>query len=457
MIKQLLQESLLEMIKNRNADIAVVGLGYVGLPSAALFANSGFRVTGLDINQEIVNEINNGSLRSKEVGLENLIAKAHKKGLLNAMGMSPKALGKANIVIICVQTPLDKLGNANLSFLKEACEVLSQALRKDKLIILQSTVPPQTIETIIVPILEKGSRLKCGLDFWLSYCPERMAPGTGLDDLKRNTRLIGGYNAKSAVLTTELYKCATDGKLLVTDIPIAEISKLAENAFRYVNIAFANELALICGCLDVDVNEVIKLANTHPRVNIHQPGCGAGGPCLSKDSHLLLDAVKYCNCEVDLLVAAVKLNNRMPKHVVEIASNALGKIGKDVANSRIAVFGTAYKGGVNDSRESPAEGVVMELRKRQARIVTFDPNCNQSFGEMKAKNLEEAVSETDCIIVTTDHKEFCDLDLPKIKLMMRRNPIIVDTKRIINPSAAKSCGFTYKAISGVKADTVTGS
>ena len=446
-----LKKNLLKEITSRKATIAVVGLGYVGLPTAASFASLGFRVIGIDINQKIITQINEGSVKTKEKGLDQLIKSAHEKGLFSGSLLSQESLRKADVVIVCVQTPVDNNGNGNLSFLKKACEDISQILKKGMLIVIQSTVPPKTMKLMVVPVLEK-SGLKCGLDFWLVYCPERMAPGSGINDLATNTRLIGAYDSKSGLVGTELYRCINKGKLVVTDMSSAEISKLAENTFRYINIAFANELALICKCLNVDVFEVIKLANTHPRVMIHQPGCGAGGPCLSKDTHLLLDAINSSDYNADFLLAATRLNSNMPRYVVEIAAKALGTIGKKVADSKIAVFGTAYKADVNDSRDSPAGGVVLELKRRQAKIVTYDPNCDESFGEPKAKDLTEAVSGVDCLILTTNHKEFYELDLPKIKLMMGKNPIIVDTKRIINPAIARSCGFEYVTISGVLDD-----
>jgi UDP-N-acetyl-D-mannosaminuronic acid dehydrogenase len=301
----------------------------------------------------------------------------------------------------------------------------------------------------VLPLLEGKSGLKCGVDFWLAYCPERLAPGNVLHDLTANTRLIGTYDLESAILAKTFFGLITKGELLTTSILLAEVAKLAENAFRYVNISFANELALICKQMSVDVEEVIRLANTHPRVNIHKPGCGAGGPCLSKDTHLLLNSTKSSKFRANLISAAIKLNNEMPRYVVDIAVEALNRIGKDAADSKIVVFGTAYKGGVNDSRGSPSEGIIRELKRRQARIVVFDPNCDESFGELKAKNLKEAVEGADCIIIATDHKEFCDLNLVDVKRLMKKNPIIVDGKRIISPAIARSLGFEYVALSSV--------
>jgi UDP-N-acetyl-D-mannosaminuronic acid dehydrogenase len=438
---------LLEKIKAIKAKIAVVGLGAVGLPTAAIFANLGFRVMGIDVNRKIVSQINEGKLQTEELGLQELISKVHKAGLFSATLEPFKALAQADVVIICVQTPLDEQQHANLSYLTIACEDVAKALTRNKLVVIQSTLPPKTTATLVIPILEEKSGLKCGVDFWLDYCPERMAPGNGLHDLTANQRLIGAYDSKSAVLGIELFAIATKGRLLVTDVLSAEVSKLAENTFRYVNIAFANELALICQQLGADVREVIGLANSHPRVNIHQPGCGAGGPCLSKDTHLLLDSVSPNIFKTTILPAAIELNTSMPIYIAELAVNSLIRVGKNVSTSKIAVLGTAYKGGVNDSRDSPSRGILRELKQKQARMLVFDPHCDESFGVQRAKTLTEAVKEADCIIVATDHKEFSELNLAKIKRLMNANPVIIDAKRVISSAMARDLGFEYITIS----------
>jgi UDP-N-acetyl-D-mannosaminuronic acid dehydrogenase len=438
---------LFEMIKKTEAKIVVMGLGYVGLPTAALFANLGFRVIGVDVNPKIVSQINEGKLQTDEKGLHDLVSKTHKDGRLCATTAPSEALTDADIVIVCVQTPLDKKRHADLSFLRRACEEIAQALKRDKLVVIQSTVPPTSILTMVVPILEERSGLKCGTDFWLTYCPERMAPGNGLHDLTTNTRLIGAFDSESAILGDALYRIAANGEILITDIQSAEVSKLAENAFRYVNIAFANELALICRQIGVDANDVIRLANTHPRVNILQPSCGVGGPCLSKDTHLLFNSAHLSNYKAAVLPAAIRLNNSMPTVVAEFATAALKRTGKNIATSKIAVFGTAYKGGVTDSRNSPAGSIISKLKKKQASIVVFDPHCDESFGAQKVGSLLEAVEGADCIIIATDHEEFRKIDLAKIRKKMNKNPIIVDGKRVVSSAIARDLGFEYIAIS----------
>lgn len=440
--EKLLETNLESLIKEKTAKIAVIGLGYVGLPTAAKFSEAGFSVVGIDINKKLVDQINTGTIHTKELGLDALICNVTKKGKFQASADVSSSLSEVNVIVICVQTPVGSNNKPDLSFIKNACESLSLYLAKNQLVIIQSTVPPGTTKSLIIPALEKTG-LKCGKDFWLAYCPERMAPGNGLSDLSTSTRLIGAFNPESSRYAYELFKSITNGQLQLTNVESAELSKLAENTFRFVNIAFANELALICKEMGVDALEVIRLANTHPRVNIHKPGCGAGGPCLSKDTHLLLNCFSSNMTDLGLINSATKINEFMPKYVVTLASDALSAKSKKMSTSKIVVLGTAYKGEVDDARDSPAKSIIEELVKNGANIAVFDPYCKESYGQKMAKTIEEAVTGADCIIVATDHKLFATLDLVQIRKLMNKDPVIVDGRRIINACDAKQLGFTY--------------
>jgi len=441
-----LKERLIDKIKRKQAKIAVMGLGYVGLPTATVLAKSGFQVVGIDINSEIVNGVSQGISHTREPDLDELILKISKQGNLNATDNALQALSEADIIIVCVQTPVNKDKKPNLTYLKKACGSIAKVLRNGKLVIIQSTMPPKTMENLVVPILEAQSGLKCGEDFWSAYCPERMTPGNGLKDLVTHARIIGGYNPESIELAAELFRFVTKGELLLTDIKSAEVAKLAENTFRYVNIAFANELALVCNELGVDGAEVIRLANTHPRVNIHKPGCGVGGPCLRKDTYLLAAPNEKKRYRPELMLASVRLNDYMPEHTVQLAVDALRRVGKSVRNSKIAVLGIAYKGEVNDARDTPSEGIICKLLSLGAEVVTYDPYCKECFGAIKASDIKGLVKNADCLIIATGHKVFSELKLQEIRALMKEKPIIIDGRRIINPEEAKKQGFIYSAI-----------
>jgi UDP-N-acetyl-D-mannosaminuronic acid dehydrogenase len=436
---------LFDAISKRACKIGVIGLGYVGTTIASVFANRGFIVLGCDVNRSVVKNITSENLELPEPELAEMIATAVKSGKLWATIDSSDVVRSCDIIIICVQTPITRKHKPNLSFLRSACETIGRTLMRGKLVIIESTVPPKTTRKMSA-MLESISGLSCGKDFWLSYCPERLAPSNAVRDFINNNKIIGGVEAQSTRLATHLFRQVVKGKIFLTDSLTAEIAKLAENTFRYVNIAYANELALICEQYEADVKEVINLANTHPRVNINKPGCGVGGPCLSKDTYLLFDSIKTKNFRPAIVLASRRLNDYMPEYITKLTVDALGKIGKSVENSKIAVFGTAYKGEVNDARNSPAEEIIRKLISLRARVVVYDPYCNESFGANKANDIMEAVRRADCIVIATDHKAFGELELPRIKVLMKEKPIIVDGRRIINPVEAERQGFMYVAI-----------
>lgn len=436
-------EKLVKQIKDKSLSLAVLGSGYVGLPTAVLFADAGFYVTALDVKPEVVNAINYGASYVNEPGLQNLVSRNVKTGRLKAMLNSADALSLAEAVIISVQTPIDEDKKPNLSFLMEALSDIGNNMKRGVLIIVSSTIPPGTMAEKIEPKIENLSGLKAETDFYLVYVPERISPGNALKEFVESPRLVGGIGSNSTKVAVELFRtvCKT---VIETDAPTAEVAKLAENTYRDVNIAFANQLALICEQHGVDAEEVIRLANTHPRVNIHTPGPGVGGPCLPKDPYLLIHQSKSINH--DIIRTARQINDYMPKHVVKLISQALKETSKDIRSSRIAILGTAYKCNIDDSRLSPSEPIINELLQLSAETIVYDPHCNESFGAKRAASLHEAVKGADCLVIVTDHTEFKNLNLQEIKTLMNENPIIADGKRIIKPSEAEKLGFIYYGI-----------
>jgi len=441
-----LKKELVEIIRTRKARLAVIGLGHVGLPSAAVFASAGFQVTGADLKKEVVEAVSSKKSHIMEPGLDELVRKVVRQGRLEATTNIKQAAREADIVIMCVQTPITLDKEPILSYLRKACETVAEGLSKGKLVVVQSTVPPGTTKNFVARILEEGSGLKCGKEFWLANCPERIASGKAKQEFVENVRIVGGYNSESVEIAVELFKTVAKGEILTTDCTSAELAKLAENAFRDVNIAFANELALICEQIGPDAMEVIKLANTHPRVNIHKPGCSVGGPCLPKDSYLLLHPVKDKGFKSRVIEPSRKLNDYMSRHTVELVVKALRKLGKDVGESKVTVLGVAYKGEVDETRNSPAERIVRELMDLGAEVVVYDPYCEESFGAGRAKDVNEAVRGADCTVIATDHKMFGELELEKIKALMNENPALIDGRRVVHPLEAEKQGFTYLGI-----------
>jgi len=440
--------NFVEKIRHRNAKLAIIGLGRVGLPTAALFADAGFPVVCVDVKPKVIEVIRKGISHINEAGLAQLVNRVVNKGLLTATSESTSATAVSDVIIICVPTPITDDKRPNLSHLEEACKNVVETLVVGKLIVVESTIPPGTTRDFVAPLLET-SGLKAGKNFWLAYCPERIAPGRTLKELVNNPRIVGGYDTESAQLAAELLKTVCKGPIHVTDCTTAEVAKLAENAFRDVNIAFANELALLCERVCTDITQVIKLANTHPRVSIHTPGPGVGGPCLPKDPFLLLFPIRHGCFKSSIIMKAREINDRMPSILINKVVEGLAETGKTVRGCRIAILGTAYKANIDDARFSPAQKIIVGLRRRGATVIAYDPHCSETFGAERVESLREALVNADALIVATDHDYFKNNfreNLRWVKDLMNAKPVIVDGRQFIDSSEAIKEGFRYYGI-----------
>ncbi len=318
--------------------VCVIGLGYIGLPTALLLSQKN-EVIGVDLKKDTVEKINNKILPFEEPGLENLL-----KNSTIVASITPKL---ADAFIICVPTPFDKeVRMADLRYVKSAAESIVPYLRKGNIVIVESTVSPGACTKVVVPILEK-SGLKVKRDFFLSHCPERAIPGNTLNEMINNDRIIGGIDEKSTDITRELYSTFVKGNLFTTDITTAEFVKLMENTYRDINIALANEFAIIAEDVGINVWEAINLANRHPRVNILKPGPGVGGHCIAVDPWFLTENSTKCK----IINVAREINDCMPSYVLSKVKEVVGKI----ESPKITVFGVAYKGNVDDARNACIE------------------------------------------------------------------------------------------------------
>jgi len=418
----------------------VVGLGRVGLPTAVALARSGCHVYAVDINAELVEKINCGIDPFGEPGLQPILRHVIRRRRLVATTDIEFATSECGAVIVCVPTQV-KERRTDLSHITNAVTAIARTLRKKDLVIIVSSIPPGTVKGLLIPLLGQ-SGLRVEEDFYLAYAPERMAPGSALKDIKKNLRLVGAAGPASSKAAVRLLRGICDN-LLVTDIETTEVSKLAENAFRDVNIAFANELGMLCERLGVDANKVIEAANSHPRVRIHKLGPGVGGPCLTKDSWLLLNAEGLEGLSVKIIPAAREVNEGMPGHVVGLTRLGLSSVGKNLARAKIGVLGTAYKGGTSDTRLSPSEHVIRHLIMLGSNVTAYDPYSSETFGATRAFDVDQALENSDCIIFLTDHSEFARLGLRKIRSLMSDKPVIVDARRMINPESAMRLGFKF--------------
>lgn len=398
--------------------LCVVGLGYIGLPTAAMFAHSGCKVLGVDVSEYVISKLNKGEIHLEEIGLPKLIDEVVKNGKLKAS----LNVEKSDCFIIAVPTPADKNNSADLSYVISATKSILPFLETGNIVIIESTIPPRTIDDIIAPLIEKAG-FKVGEEIYLAHCPERVLPGRILIELVENTRIVGGINKISAIKAAEVYASFVTGEILTTSALSAEMSKLMENTYRDVNIALANELVKISNNLGVDALEVIQLANHHPRVNLHLPGPGVGGHCLAVDPYFIIEKAPE---EAVLISDARKINNSMPNFVIEQLNNIIFD-----KNSKIAVFGLTYKGNIDDIRESPAMDIINELLEDGYNISVYDPHISQEQVTFKLSNYEQAIADAECVIVLTDHNEYKNLDETMLINRMKK-PVVFDTRNCVN-------------------------
>ncbi|MEE8168848.1 MAG: nucleotide sugar dehydrogenase [Candidatus Hydrothermarchaeales archaeon] len=433
-------EDLRKKILDKSCRIGVFGLGYVGLPMAALFAETGFSVLGVDINPDVVEAVNTGRSPVAEQGLQKLIAKVVAEEHLSATTDTAEVLARSDVIFVIVQTPIDEDKKPDLGALRKACATIAKC-PAGKLIVIESTLPPGATKDVIVPALESGG-YNVGEDFYLAYSPERAMPTRLLQEIQENPRIIGGINQESSQLAELLYGDITSGELVTSDIATVEMVKIIENTYRDVNIALANEIALLCEKLGVDAVEAIEIANKHPRVHLLSPGPGVGGHCIPKDPYFALDSARKHGLELKVISSARRVNEDMPKHMLRMIEKALGSAGKKLENSKIAILGVTYKGNTNDIRGSPSKDIIKALLPL-SEVFSHDPLASQDFGGKFSNNMDDAVKDADCVVVVADHAEYMNLDLDKLSKLVKKPGVIVDGRRILDPGYAREKGFTY--------------
>jgi UDP-N-acetyl-D-mannosaminuronic acid dehydrogenase len=409
--------------------ICIIGLGYIGLPAAAMFASNDHKVIGVDINNKVIDALEKGEVIIEEPYLKNMIEQEVASGNL----IASKEPQEADAFIIAVPTPLTKNKKANMSLVKKAAKSIVPYLRKGNIVVLESTSPTGTVKNLIIPILKK-SGLQIGEELYVGYCPERVLPGQILFELVNNNRIIGGINRKSAENIKYLYQTFVKGEIYLTDTTTAEMCKIVENTYRDVNIAFANELAKICENTGADVWEVIKLCNKHPRVNIHQPSPGVGGHCLAVDPWFTVEK----NPDLARIIKlARETNDSMPQFIFNKIENIL----KNIKGMRkVTILGITYKANIDDTRESPIINLIKLLEKQEYKISVVDPYVKEF--RYKVENVVEAANNSDLIVLAVNHKDFKELDFDILAKKMR-NTFILDTRNYFDKNIIVNKGFKY--------------
>jgi UDP-N-acetyl-D-glucosamine dehydrogenase len=417
-------DQLQSMIRTRAARIAIVGMGYVGLPMAVEFARAGFSVIGIEVDPDRCEALAAG--RSYIADLED----ADLAGVLASGRFRPtadtSAVSEADAILICVPTPLRKSKDPDLTAILAAGNAVAARLRKGQLVILESTTYPGTTDEILLPMFEQRG-FEVGRDFFLAFSPERIDPGNARFSVSNITKLVGGVTPTCTALAAELYRQRVENVIEVSNPRVAEAAKLLENTFRSVNIGLVNEMAWVCRHLGVDVWEVIDAAATKPFGFMpHYPGPGIGGHCIPLDPHYLSWKARLSGYEPRFIGLASEINSQMPQYVVNLVTEALNDHSRCVRGSRIVLLGVAYKPNVSDARESPAVEIATLLHERGARLTYCDPHVpSMAAGDLLLQAQEltpELLRESDCVLVVTHHAAF------DWEMVVRNAPLVVDTR-----------------------------
>ncbi len=415
------------------AVVCIVGLGYVGMPLAKLFAKS-LKVIGFDVNGDKIRKLNQNN------GNQNLVFISN-----------PEEISRADFIIICVPTPVTKSKEPDLSYVKRATSLVGRNMKEGSVFILESTVYPGVTEEVVKPILEEESRLKCGQGFRIAYSPERINPGDTEHTIDKVTKVIAGMDEETTELVADLYQKVTPYIYKAKNIKTAEATKVIENIQRDLNIALMNELAIIFEKMGLNIKDILDAAATKWNFHRYYPGL-VGGHCVPVVPYYLLYKAKEVGYHPQVILAGRTINDYMPKHVAEITVAALNEVGKVIKGSRVLIMGLTYKANVSDIRETAVRGVIKELKEYGVEITGFDPllegtDSEDAFGITLLKDLREIrESKVDGIILGVAHSPFRKLKLNDLRKMQNSAPVLIDVQGIFNAEEARSAGFYYKTL-----------
>jgi nucleotide sugar dehydrogenase len=445
-----IKEELRDKIRNKKAKICVIGLGYVGLPTAVFFGEQGFDVIGSDIDENKIEMIKKGNSPIPELKLDKRIENVLNSGKLNVTSQVSESVNQSDIILIIVPTPITRMKQPDLTYIISAGEDISKGLKKGKLVILESTTYPGTCEEVLLPILER-SGIKVGEDLGLAYCPERYNPGDEKHSLDKVARIVGAFDLEWAEIAQELYQSIIKENItIVKNIKTAEAAKIIENIQRDLNIALFNEFAMIFQKMDIDVISVIEAASTKWNFTKYYPGPGVGGHCLPVDPYYLTHKAMELGYHPQLILAGRSINDNMPYYVIDLIIDGLNELAKSINGSKITILGVSYKANTSDMRETPAKTIIKTLLEMKANVCVHDPIVNKNDVEdmFKVKNcsLDEALNNSDCIVLHTYHDQFDNIKIQDIIKQMKPNALVVDTQNVFSPQEVIKNGLKYRGI-----------
>lgn len=440
-----------QALKSANINICVIGIGRIGLPTALSFANSNLTTYGVDINDGLVKMINSGEFPLKdEPGYAEIFHDVLKNKKFFATTRLEEVISKADVILLSLPTPMDSNKNPNYVALESVGKKLHDIIPKGSLVIVESTVEPGYIENTFVKLLEgEKEKLVAGKDFGLGVCPETANPGEILKDFKSLPRLAGGMDDKTTDMIIEIYKHVFPVEIVkMPDCKTANAAKLTTNVFRYINIAFVNELAILCEQLGIDIMKVLEAADMKYNFQVHYPGPGVGGPCLPVNSVQILHSAKLLgNNMLRMVSLSQEINEGMASHVIDLTSEALKSVGKNLKNSKVLILGVSYKPNVKDVQITPAEPIIKKLQEIGSSIKIYDPYFKSTsvFNINTEENLSVALSGIDAAILITAHDEFRNID-PAFLSSKVKPLVVVDTRGIIDIHAAKKASLVIRGI-----------
>ena len=441
-------EEVEESLNSKTLRVCVIGIGRIGLPTALSFAKSGLQTTGVDINENLVQNINSGKFPLKdEPGYDKIFDDVIKNKKFTATTNIEDAVPNSDLILLSLPTPMDEKNIPDYSALRNVGEKLSEILSPNSLVIVESTIEPGFIEDEMISIISKSGRLEVEKNFFIGVCPENANPGEILHDFTNLPRLVGSINSNITKTIKTIYNFVFSVELVeMPNCKTANAVKLTTNVFRDINIAFVSELSLMFEKLGIDTNKVLEAAKKKYNFQIHYPGAGVGGPCLPINSYQLLNTAKRIGSNLTIIESGRKINEKMPDHVVELTSNAFKESKKSIENSVILILGVSYKPNVRDIQLSPAEHIIKKLQNLGANIRIYDPYFPSSnvFGITTENNIEDIISKVDAAIIVTAHDEFKELQVEIFTKM--KHPIVIDTRGIVDPYIAKQEKLIFRGL-----------
>jgi len=442
-------EDVHESLTKKTLRVCVIGIGRIGLPTALSFAKSGLQTIGVDINENLVQNVNSGKFPLKdEPGYEEIFNDVIRNKKFSATTKIEDAVSNSDLILLSLPTPMDENNIPDYSALRNVGSKLSDILSPNSLVIVESTIEPGFIEDDMVSLISKSGKLQVEKNFFIGVCPENANPGEILHDFTNLPRLVGGINSNTTKIIKSIYNFVFSVELVeMPDCKTANAVKLTTNVFRDINIAFVSELSLMFEKLGIDTNKVLEAAKKKYNFQVHYPGAGVGGPCLPINSYQLLNTAKRTGSNLSIIESGRKINEKMPAHVIDLTIDAFKESGKPLNNSEILILGISYKPDVKDIQLTPAEDIIKKLKALGANVHIYDPyfSSTKIFDIDVSESLSnELLEKMDAAIIVTAHEEFKKSSISNFNKM--KTPILIDTRGIIEPVDAKDSMLIFRGL-----------